>query len=66
MKSLTAKTGLLDRDKADAFLAREIKFTWFALAAFLDYFHPQPIQYFSGLERLVRYLVVIEASLERQ
>lgn len=65
VETLESRAGPVDKDNSDAYLAREIKCTGMALAAFLDEFHPNPIIYSSGIERLVRRLVVIEAALEK-
>lgn len=65
VEALAAKAGPVDKDNADAYQAREIKCTGLALAALLDEFHPNPIVFSSGIERLVRRLVVIEMALEK-
>lgn len=42
VESVRAKAGPIDRDNAEAYLARDIICTGLSLDAFLDEFHPHP------------------------
>lgn len=65
VEGLASKAGGVHKSNADAFTAREIMCTGLALAALLDEFHPNPIVYSAGVERLVRRLLVIETALNK-
>lgn len=54
VEALSAKAGTVDKYNADGYLAREIMSTGLSLATFLDYFHPNPMVFSAGVERLVR------------
>lgn len=65
VETLASKAGPTDHDNSDAYLAPEIMCTGMTLANRLDEFHPNPIVYSAGVERLVRRLVLIEAALSK-
>lgn len=65
MDALAAKACQVYKNNSCGYLAREILCTCLALADFLDEFHPNPIDFSSEVERLVRLLVVIQAALEK-
>lgn len=56
----------VDKDNADANLAREIMSTVLSLAAFLNEFHPNSIVFLAGVERFVGLLGFIEAALSKE
>lgn len=66
VEGLAAKAGDVHKSDGDGLLAREIMCTGLALAALLDEFHPNPIIFSSGVERMVRRLVVIEEALGKE
>lgn len=63
LDTLASKAWNPEKDTADGYLVRDILSMGTALAALLDEFHPIPIVFSVGVERLVRRLVVIEGSL---
>lgn len=63
LKLLASLIGRADKYNADCYLAQEVLSTRKSLPAFLDYFHPHPIVFSAGVERLVRSLVITEEAL---
>lgn len=59
---LAVRAGPVEMDTADGHLSREIMCVSLFLAAFLDDLHPHPPVYSSGIERLVRRLVLFEEA----
>lgn len=54
VEALAAKIGSVEKDSADAYLAREVMFAGLALATLLDEFHPSLIVYSATAERIAR------------
>ena len=62
-EAMSRRAGIVERETADGYLAREIKVSGLILASFLDELHPDQVTTSTAVERLVRRLVVLEESI---
>ncbi|CAN8074595.1 unnamed protein product [Agarophyton chilense] len=62
VEGLASRAGPPERDTFDGYLSREILAVGMALAALLDEFHPLPIIFSAGVERLVKRSLVFEEA----
>ena len=63
VENLANRAENFEAENANSFLAREILTIGYALAAFLDEFHPDQIVHSNGIERLVRRMIVLEEAI---